>query len=148
MTLTLRQEIEAEARTWLGTPYQHQARVKGVGCDCAGLPIGVARALGLIAPDFDVTGYARQPDGTSLIDHCERWMTRVELVDMAVGDVIVLRFDRDPQHLGMVVSHRHGLGMLHALGTADGKGRVVEHRLDATTLDRFVAAFRLPGVPA
>ncbi len=31
------------ARTWLGTPYQHQASLKGVGCDCLGLLRGVWR---------------------------------------------------------------------------------------------------------
>lgn len=35
----------AEAKTWLGTPYHHQASVKGVGCDCLGLLRGVYRAI-------------------------------------------------------------------------------------------------------
>lgn len=37
--------IVAEALTWLGTPYRHQASVKGVGCDCLGLVRGVWRAV-------------------------------------------------------------------------------------------------------
>ncbi len=28
---------------WLGTPYRHQGRRKGVGCDCLGLVLGVWR---------------------------------------------------------------------------------------------------------
>lgn len=32
-----RDEVIAEAKTWLGTPYQHKGRVKGVGVDCGGL---------------------------------------------------------------------------------------------------------------
>ena len=36
-------DIVTEARTWVRTPYHHQARLKGVGVDCAGLVIGVAR---------------------------------------------------------------------------------------------------------
>jgi len=35
----------AEARLWLGTPYRHQASLRGVGCDCLGLLRGVWRAL-------------------------------------------------------------------------------------------------------
>lgn len=35
----------AEARAWIGTPYTHQASVRGVGCDCLGLVRGVWRAL-------------------------------------------------------------------------------------------------------
>jgi len=34
-----------EAREWIGTPYRHQASVKGVGCDCLGLVRGVWRTL-------------------------------------------------------------------------------------------------------
>ena len=33
------------ARGWLGTPYHHQASVKGVGCDCLGLIRGLWREL-------------------------------------------------------------------------------------------------------
>lgn len=38
-------EVIAEARGWIGTPYRHQGRRKGVGCDCLGLLIGVWRAV-------------------------------------------------------------------------------------------------------
>jgi NlpC/P60 family putative phage cell wall peptidase len=38
-----RTQIVAAARTWIGTPYRHQASLKGVGCDCLGLVRGVWR---------------------------------------------------------------------------------------------------------
>ncbi len=37
--------VAAEARLWLGTPYRHQASLRGVGCDCLGLLRGVWRGL-------------------------------------------------------------------------------------------------------
>ncbi|CAO4141625.1 NlpC/P60 domain-containing protein [Methylorubrum thiocyanatum] len=37
--------IVTEARAWAGTPYRHQASLKGVGCDCLGLLRGVWRAV-------------------------------------------------------------------------------------------------------
>lgn len=40
-----RPAIVAEARSWIGTPYQHQTSLKGVGCDCLGLIRGVWRAV-------------------------------------------------------------------------------------------------------
>jgi cell wall-associated NlpC family hydrolase len=64
-----RSAIVTAARSWLGTPYRHQHRERGVGVDCAGLVIGVARQLGIVPADFDVNGYSRQPDG-SLLAHC------------------------------------------------------------------------------
>jgi NlpC/P60 family putative phage cell wall peptidase len=39
----------AEARTWIGTPYHHQASVRRVGCDCLGLVRGVYR--GVVGPE-------------------------------------------------------------------------------------------------
>jgi NlpC/P60 family putative phage cell wall peptidase len=41
----LRDMIVQEARGWIGTPYMHQASLKGVGCDCLGLVRGVWREV-------------------------------------------------------------------------------------------------------
>ena len=43
--LTTRSRIVALARAWLGTPYHHQASVRGVGADCVGLVRGIWREL-------------------------------------------------------------------------------------------------------
>ncbi len=39
------------ARSWIGTPYHHQASVKGIGADCLGLVRGVWREV-----------YGREPE--------------------------------------------------------------------------------------
>lgn len=39
------QQVVAVARDWLGTPYQHQASVRGAGTDCLGLLRGIWRAI-------------------------------------------------------------------------------------------------------
>jgi cell wall-associated NlpC family hydrolase len=41
-------EAVAEAMTWLGTPYHHQGRVKGVGVDCGTLICEVYEKVGLM----------------------------------------------------------------------------------------------------
>jgi NlpC/P60 family putative phage cell wall peptidase len=38
-------QVIAAARSWIGTPYHHQASAKGVGCDCLGLLRGVYAEL-------------------------------------------------------------------------------------------------------
>ena len=38
-------DIVACARRWIGTPYHHQASLKGIGCDCLGLIRGVWREI-------------------------------------------------------------------------------------------------------
>jgi len=146
---TVRADIVAEARTWIGTRFMHQQRMKGVGVDCAGLVIGTARAVGLVDIAFDVTGYPGTPDGKSLLAHCDQHMTRLTPHQLAPGDVIVVRWAKEPQHLGIIGDYLHGgLSMIHAFGTPDGKGTVIEHRLDPNMLRRLIAGYRLPGVPA
>ena len=49
----LAERIVAEARAWAGTPYRHQASLKGVGCDCLGLLRGVWR--GVLGPEPEET---------------------------------------------------------------------------------------------
>ncbi|MGL5447076.1 MAG: peptidase P60 [Rhabdaerophilum sp.] len=40
-----RAQVVEAARGWLGTPYQHQASLRGVGADCLGLLRGVWREV-------------------------------------------------------------------------------------------------------
>lgn len=42
-----RDDIIAEARSWVGTRFQWNQSLKGVACDCKGLVWGVARELGM-----------------------------------------------------------------------------------------------------
>ena len=48
-------KLIAAARSWLGTPYHHRARIKGVGADCGQLVIAAHVDAGLIE-DFE-TGF-------------------------------------------------------------------------------------------
>lgn len=138
----MRQKIVTAARGWLGTRFHHQGRVRGVGCDCAGLVVGVARELGL--SDFDMTGYARQPDGFMLRHVCDENMTAIPVSDIAPGDVLLFRFEADPQHLAIVGDYAHGgLSIIHAYAPSR---KVIETRLDDAWRARIVAAYRLPGV--
>lgn len=149
MTIT-RAAVVAEARTWIGTPYHHQARVKGVGVDCAGVLIGVARALGIVAADFDISGYTREADGHSLLEWCDANMRRLPGQQfMQPGHAVVVAFDKHPQHLGVVVDYPAPgvLAMVHATAVvSSGRPRVLETRLVFGRSMRFVAAYRLPGV--
>lgn len=47
--LTLGDQVVAEARRWINTPFEPQQSCRGTGCDCKGLIVGVARALDLPA---------------------------------------------------------------------------------------------------
>jgi cell wall-associated NlpC family hydrolase len=139
-----RSQVIAEAREWIGTPFHHQARIKGVGVDCVGLVLGVAWELGIAPRTLDEKGYPRVPDGVSLMRTMRGHAAEIDRADMQPGDVIVLSFDRDPQHLGILGDYRHGgLSIIHAAGNT---GRVIETRLMFSPAMKFVAAFALPGV--
>lgn len=148
MTVT-RADVVRLARSYVGTPFQHMGRQPGVGLDCAGLVICVARELGLVTPDFDVPAYTPSPDG-SLLAWCDRYMVRLEDHSGQPGDVLAVAVDSDPQHLCVLGDYRlGGLSIIHALsrrGHRDAVGRVVETRLMYSRTLRHVATYALPGV--
>lgn len=87
-----RAAIVAEARGWIGTPYHHQASLKGVGCDCLGLVRGVWRAfhgdepeaLPPYSPDW-----AEAMGRETLAEAAGRHMVPVALSAMRPGDVLL-----------------------------------------------------------
>jgi NlpC/P60 family putative phage cell wall peptidase len=135
-------DVVTEARTWLGTRFHHQGRLKGVGVDCAGLVVGVAEAMGLQVQDR--TDYTRQPDGTMLQETCDAQLIQIALEDIRPGDVLLMRFEQEPQHLAFVGDYEFGgLSLIHAYAQSR---KVVETRLDDVWLARVVAAYRFDGV--
>ena len=142
--MSSRSDVVREAREWLHTEWVHQHSEKGVATDCAGLVVGVARAIGLVPDDFRLHGYSRAPDG-SLTAICDQHMRRITRDEMGPGDVVVMCVEKLPQHIGIVADYVHGgLSMIHASST--GTRKVVEHRLMFGRTLRFAAAYRLPGV--
>ena len=132
--MVTREQFLAEARSWIGTPWLHQGRNR-YGVDCIGLVLVTAWALGLT--DYDVKGYGRVPDADFLRAECERLMVRVN--EPQPGDVYLMRFKREPQHLAIAT----GRGLLHAYA---GAGRVVETSLPQQWRERIVGAYSVPGV--
>lgn len=141
-----RAQVVAEARTWIGTRWLHQASLKGVGCDCIGLVAGVARELGISgAAEFFATpalrSYGRSPEPL-LIAACDALLDAVPISDAEPGDVLVMKFETEPQHFG-ILSALDPPYMLHALAHAR---RVTEHRIDKVWGTRIVRAYRFRGV--
>jgi len=161
--MTTRTEIIEEARSWIGTSFHHQGRTKkkylpsggftGGGCDCIGLLVGVAKALDIKSakyPDkslyeFDRKNYSRTPDGESLQDVFDDVLTRIDINDIRPADVVLLKFEKDPQHVAIFTDYKisdddYALGIIHSYASAR---KVVEHRFDKLWQDRIVAAYRI-----
>lgn len=146
--MTSRADVMRVARSYLETPFHHMGRKPGVGLDCAGLVICVARELELVPADFDVPNYSPVPNGT-LLAWCREHMDEIPKEAMQPGDVIVLRHLVEPQHLGILGEYVHGgLSLIHAanLNASMRYGKVMEHRLMFSRVAKFVAAFSLRGV--
>jgi NlpC/P60 family putative phage cell wall peptidase len=134
--------VIAAARTWLGTPYRHQASKLGAGCDCLGLVRGVWRAL-----------YGQEPvrlppyradmrdtaNADALLLAAERWLLPAE---MAPGVVLLFRLNRAvaPKHCGILVGEWRFIHAQEGLG-------VVEANLSPSWGKRVDRVFGFPSVP-
>ncbi len=130
--------ILAAARACLGTPFLHQGRIPGRALDCAGLLIAIAQAVG--ADYRDVAGYGPNPSGGLLeaaLDD-QPCLERVPVHARCPGDLLLMRFDADPQHLAVLT----GETIIHAYANV---GTVCEHRLSAVWTARIVRVYRFRG---
>ncbi len=143
-----RAAIVAEARSWIGTPYRHQASLKGVGCDCVGLVRGVWRALHGPEPEA-VPAYSRDWGSVTgkeeLIALGRRHLVEIDPGDIAPGDVIVFRIreDRVAKHAGVVsVAGGDGARFVHAQEGVP----VSEVSLSGWWRRRIAGAFAFPEI--
>lgn len=143
-----RAAIVEEARTWLGTPFQHQARLKGVGVDCLGLIGEVGAALKLPGTEAwrtseEFRGYGPTPRPDLLLAACERYLDRIALASVGLGDILLMAFKVFPQHFA-IVSRVAPTYVIHAypLGAVD---RVTENGV-AVAGAKVVRAYRYRGV--
>lgn len=87
-----RAAVVAEARAWIRTPYQHQASLKAVGCDCLGLVRGVWRALHGGEPEAlppYSPDWAEAMGRETLAEAAGRHMVPVALAAIRPGDVLL-----------------------------------------------------------
>ena len=108
--------VTAAARGWIGTPYRHQASLKGVGCDCLGLLRGVWRelhgaepeALPAYAADWAETGGAEQ-----LAAAARRHLIELDPIRAEPGDVLLFRWrpHLPAKHAAILVENAR---MIHA----------------------------------
>jgi NlpC/P60 family putative phage cell wall peptidase len=139
-----REVILAEAREWIGTPYQHQASAKNVGADCLGLVRGVWRAVYGDEPEAApayTPDWAERQGTETLFVAAQTHLNEIAVADAAPGDVLLFRMDaHSPMKHAAIVET--GDRIIHAYwGRA-----VVRSRFSLWWRVRCAAAFALPGV--
>jgi len=110
------EDIVALAQSWIGTPYRHQASVRGVGCDCLGLVRGIWRegvgpepqAVPAYSPDWAEAGLHED-----LLEAARRHMIARDKEAFGAGDVLLFRWrpHLPAKHAGIAVSPTR---MIHA----------------------------------
>ena len=137
--------IIAEARSWIGTPYRHQASCKGAGADCLGLVRGVWRAVIGAEPEPlppYTADWSEAGGREDLWRGAGRWLVAKPLSARASGDVILFRMRNGAvaKHLGILVQELPQARFVHAYS---GHG-VVESALTSPWSRRLIACFAFP----
>ena len=145
----MRGVLEA-ARGWLGTPYRHQASLRGEGADCLGLVRGVWREVVGAEPERAPPyspDWAEVGGEERLAEALRRWFRPIRPEAARPGDVLLFRMAEGAaaKHCAVLSdgSATQGGGrMIHAYwGRA-----VVESWLGDWWRRRLVAAFAWPVV--
>jgi NlpC/P60 family putative phage cell wall peptidase len=148
----MRADIVALARGWLGTPYHHQASLKGVGCDCLGLIRGVyAEACGQPAetPPPYSRDWAEASLRETMIEAAGRYFTPIDPDAAEPGDVLIFRLRPGAmaKHCAIVTgppgpaSGGTPAKMIHAIEGAPA----CEVHITPWWRRRIAAAFRFPA---
>ena len=131
-------DFVAAARSYMGVPFRHQGRSRR-GLDCAGLFAVAVHDIG--KPVYNVEAYSKEPRENGL-----RKAVIANLGDaissdqMRHGDIALMTFVNEPSHVGIVTDYP--LGGFALLHTFAQQGKVVEHRMDQSWLDRIVEVYR------
>jgi len=132
------------ARSWLGTPYLHQASAKGIGCDCLGLIRGVWRET-LGGEPQHIPAYAStwaDPDQSErLLNSTRKHFEELPVAHMQPGHLLVFRMRRNSaaKHMGILTTPT---SFVHAY---QGNG-VVENSLTSFWQKSVAGVFEFPVV--
>ena len=144
-----REQLIAQARTWLGTPFFHAGREKGIGVDCTGFVIGVASEIGLFT--CAERNYPHIVPESMTRAYLERYCTPIPKEAAQIGDLFLFNIMGHAQHVGFLAARGPENGapaawtLLHACGIV---GKVVEHDLTASWDRRIDGAWCIKGYDA
>ncbi len=131
--------IVAEARSWCGTPYAHQASLKHIGADCLGLVRGVYAALYRQSPQPPAYApFAVRGEPELLLDAAQHYLIATEK-PIAAGQVLLFRMRRNLpiRHAAISTSPQK---MVHAMSG----GTICEVDMNGWWCRHCVARFVFP----
>ena len=138
-----REYIVDITRQWIGTPYHHQAYLKGVGADCLGLMRGVYIELEGKDPEPPPRyspSWGEASDKELLLGAAQRYLKKRKYKQPRLGDVLVFRIKNahSAKHCAIVSGPN---SMIHAVS----KRSVLETDIGAWS-SKIAGVFSFPGV--
>lgn len=117
-----RERILIEARSWIGTPYHHKGRIKGVGVDCGGLLYEVYGKFYPLKPfpESYPADWAMHRGAELYLDFISEYV--LEVREPQPADIVVFRYGRCFSHGGIWTERNT---VIHAWGRT-AHGRVIE----------------------
>lgn len=109
----LRAAICKEAKSFLPTPYVDHAAKKHCGVDCAGFPMLVMQAVGLVPPDFKLPPYSPQQwlnhptdkhvVDTTMIDVVKQFAVEITEAEIHTGDLMLVLMVNSWTHSAIII---------------------------------------------
>lgn len=123
--MTTRDEIVAEARSWVGVKFKKGGRDR-MGVDCIGLLVNVGKKFGFDIQDS--TEYSFNPEPAKFQDLVYTQTKERKLDDIDVGMLLLFRQSIFPMHTGILARDR--TGRFSVINASVKERRVVEEPME------------------
>lgn len=139
-----RNQIIHTARTWLNTPYHHQASIKHIGTDCLGLILGIYKELYGNLPETLPNyspDWAESSNIETMLNGAQKHLIEIPIQTARPADIAIFRFRPNAiaKHTAILTPDNK---MIHAMENA----KVSEVNLGLWWKRRIAATFQFPGV--
>ena len=141
-----REDIIKEAKSWIGTNFRYQGRVKknqnnNGGVDCLGLIFGVCDKLGYkynnrLLSSYDNIVYDKNPNYSILMDKFSKFFIPKDKKNINKGDILLVNVSQNQFHL-MFYNCKT---VIHA--SAVGR-KVVEHSINNLNIYSVYSMFNI-----
>ncbi len=153
--------IVEEAKSWCGTQFHPQGRKKVIGCDCIGLILGIASAIGARSLtgqtwyQLDIRWYDCYHDSellmTEMPKHFHKVFDRRENLGQKVmdiishGDILLVALNKQQFHACIASDIScNRVKIIHSCASLD---KVVEHIMPQSWIYNIVCVFRMHVYP-
>lgn len=115
------------ARSWLGTKWQHDQQIKGIGVDCVNYIMAVAIEYGFELPPIP-KNYNRFSRNEEIVQYAQDNLDSILIEEMDTADIAIFKVSGYSTHVGIITAPYK---LIHACNKTK---KVIEHNLDGVWL--------------